>query len=68
MVISCPDIAFPYLAICQIIMSLSSPPVARYLPPQDQRTQLTQANKYELLLQSVLPQQVTFKCENKIKI
>lgn len=27
------------------MISLSSPPVARYLPPQDQRTLLTQAEK-----------------------
>ena len=27
------------------MMSLSSPPVARYLPPQDHRTLLTQAKK-----------------------
>lgn len=34
-----------YLAICQIMISLSSPPVARYLPLQDHRTQFTQAGK-----------------------
>lgn len=29
------------------MISLSSPPVARYLPPQDQRTQFTQADGME---------------------